>query len=509
MSTGSRIAQNTIFLYIRMICVMLISLYTVRVVLSALGADDYGIYQTVGGIVTLLAFVNNALGTGSSRFLTFELGKGVTEKLKQTFCTLLVAHIIIAIVILLVAEIIGMWYILNHFIVPEDKLIPSIIVFQFSIITAVMSMTQIPYTAIIIAHENLKIYAYMSLVEVFSKLLIAFFIVITPSDKLELYAFLLCVTQVFVMLLYRIYCYRNYEESHFGRTFVNFKLLRPVISFSSWSCFASLAISLVNQGSLIVLNMFFSPAVVAARSIAVQLHGAAQQLIDNFRTAANPQIIKYVAIGEVEASQKLLLLSTRMAFYLMLLVAIPVIILADPLLNIWLEDVPEYSVAFLQCCMIQSLFAVFDSSLYTALYAKGQLKQNALLSPTIGFFVVPLAYIFFSVGYSPLILAYLLVADYAILGLLIKPILICRIADYKIKDICNMFARCTLVGIITGGMVYCSTRNIICMSYLDIAEVGTISIVINLLIIMTIGLKNQERIMLIQFIKNKICNKMP
>ena len=504
LNTGSRIAHNTIFLYFRMVCVMLVSLYTVRVILAALGADDYGIYQTLGGIVTMLSFVNNALGTGSSRFLTFELGKGMSERLRQTFSTLLLSHIFIAVAVLLIAEIFGMWYIFMHLIIPEDKIISAVIVFQFSVITAMMSMTQIPYSAVIIAHENMKIYAYMSLAEVSFRLFIAFFITVMPYNRLEIYAGLLCITQILVMSLYRFYCCKNYEESRFSKKYINFQLLRPVISFSGWSCFAALATSLINQGTLIVLNMFFAPAVVAARSIAVQVTAAAQQLLDNFRTAANPQIVKYIAVGDIRASQTLLLLSTRMAFYLMLIIAIPVIILAEPLLNVWLKDVPDYSVLFLQWGMVQSLVAVFDSSLYTALYAKGQLKQNALVSPTVGFLVVPSAYMLFRMGYSPLIISYLLTATYAILGFIIKPILVCCIADYKPKDVVYMLVRCICVGLLTGGVVYMATRSIVCVSYLDILEVCVISFSISVLFIFAIGIKHKERGMLIKFLKSKI-----
>lgn len=508
MNNGSRIAQNTMFLYFRMMCVMLVSLYTVRVTLSALGVEDYGIYQAVGGIVTMLSFINSALGTGSSRFLTFELGKGFSEKLKQTFSTLLVAHILIAVVVLVVSELVGMWYIFTHLNVVDEKILSAVIVFQLSVVTAMMSMTQIPYTATIIAHEQLKIYAYVSLVEVSVKLAIAFAISVLPYCRLELYAFMLCCNQLFVMLIYRVYCYRHYMESHFSRRLISFDLLRPVISFSSWSCFASLATSLINQGTLLLLNTFFSPAVVSARVIALQVNSAAQQFLDNFRTAVNPQIIKKFASGDYAGSQRLLLASTRLSYFLILILAIPIIILAEPLLNFWLTDVPEYSVAFLQWSMVQSLFAVFDSSLYIALYAKGKLRENALLSPSIGFLVVPFEYILFVYGYSPMVVAYLLTGVYATLGMIIKPVLICRIANYRYADIFRMFARCGVVTLLSLISIYILISGIDVNTYQGFWEICVITFVANLIIISGLGVTQFEREMFLNVIRKKIFKRL-
>lgn len=503
MNNGSRIAQNTMFLYFRMMCVMLVSLYTVRVTLSALGVEDYGIYQAVGGIVTMLSFINGALGTGSSRFLTFEMGKGFSERLKQTFSTLLMAHVFIAVCVLVVAEVAGMWYIFTHLNVAEEKIFSAIIVFQLSVVTAMMSMTQIPYTATIIAHEQLKIYAYVSLVEVSIRLAIAFAISVSPYYRLELYAIMLCCNQLFVILIYRVYCYRHYMESHFSRKLINFELLKPVVAFSSWSCFASLAISLANQGTLLLLNTFFSPAVVSARVIALQVNSAAQQFLDNFRTAVNPQIIKKFASGDYAGSQRLLLTSTRLSYFLMLVLAIPIIILAEPLLNFWLTDVPEYSVAFLQWSMVQSLFAVFDSSLYVALYAKGQLRENALLSPSLLFLAVPLEYILFVYGHSPMVVAYLLIGVYATLGLIIKPILTCCIADYRYADIFRMFARCGVVTILSLISVYLLTSGIDVNTYHGFLEICVITVISNVVIILCFGVKKDERGMMLKTVRKK------
>ncbi len=499
--------KNTMFLYFRMLCVMLVTLYTVRITLGALGINDYGIYQTIGGIVGILAFINGALGTGSSRFLTFELGRGVTEKLKQTFSTLLLAHIIIAIIVAIVAETVGMFYIFHYLNLPDERIASAIIVFQLSVITAIMSMTQIPYTAVIIAHEQLKIYAYISLVEVIFKLGISFAIVALPSHRLEFYALLLCIVQIAVMFLYRMYCYHCYEESHFYRKKFDLSILRSVGVFSGWSIFANLTIALLNQGTLLMLNTFFSPAVVAARVIALQVNSAAQQFMNNFQTAAYPQIVKRYATGDFTGSQKLLLKSANFSYYLMLILAMPIILLADPLLHLWLKNVPDYAVIFLQWSMVQSLFAVFDTSLYYALYAKGQLRENALISPTIGLIVVFVELILFKLGYSPLVMCYLFTLYYAILGIVIKPILACKIANYRSYDIIKMFCKCLLVTIILIPIGYISTLVFNKFTLLGFIEICFTTTMMTIIVVGVIGLNNRERYLICEGLKKKFISK--
>lgn len=504
MSSGTRIAKNTMFLYFRMFCVMAVSLYTVRITLVALGVEDYGIYQAVGGIVGMLAFLNNALSTGSSRFLTFELGKGVTGRLRKMFSTLLLAHFVIALLVAILAEAGGLWYIDQHFSLSADKHIAVMVVFQLSVVTALMSMTQIPYMAVIIAHEQLKIYAYVSLIEAVLKLGIAAVIMAVPyTHRLEIYALLVCLVQLSIMGMYRLYCYRHYAESHYQRKNLDLSILREVGAFSSWSMFAAVAIALMNQGTLLLLNSFFSPVVVTARVIALQVSNAAQQFLNNFRTAANPQIVKRLAAGDVDGSQRLLLRSMYFSYYLMLVLAVPIILLAKPLLSLWLAEVPEYAVSFLQYSMVQSLFAVFDTSLYTALYAKGRLRENALISPTFGLLLFPLYYWLFTCGYSPMVVNYLLVFNYAMLGLVIKPWLAHWIAGYRWRDMGEVYLKC---GKVTAGVVIIA--QIFCFflqadTLLGNLLLGIASLAGNVIVVWLIGLTMDERNMIIDVMRRR------
>ena len=504
MSDNKRIAKNTMFLYFRMFCVMAVSLYTVRITLVALGVEDYGIYQAVGGIVGMLAFLNNALSTGSSRFLTFELGKGVTERLRKMFSTLLIAHFVIALLVTILAEVGGLWYIDQHFSLSADKYIAVMVVFQLSVVTGLMSMTQIPYMAVIIAHEQLKIYAYVSLAESLLKLGIAAVILIVPAHRLEIYALLVCMVQLSIMGMYRLYCYRHYEESHYRRNYLDWSILREVGAFSGWSMFAAVAIALMNQGTLLLLNAFFSPVVVAARVVALQVSNAAQQFLDNFRTAANPQIVKRLAAGDAEGSRRLLLRSMYFSYYLMLVLAVPIIILAQPLLSLWLAEVPEYAVPFLQYSMVQSLFAVFDTSLYTALYAKGRLKENALISPAFGLMLFPLYYWLFSCGYSPLAVSYLLMFNYAMLGLVIKPLLAHKIAGYRWRAMGKVYLKCgkvtvavLIMGVLLSGVLDGD-------SLIEEITMGVMSIALSMVVIWLIGLAKEDRALIKDMVRRKL-----
>lgn len=430
-----------------MIFTMLVSLYTSRVILERLGVDDYGIYQAVGGIVAFLSFLNGALSNSTSRFLTFELGAGNTDRLKKTFSTLLSSHIILALIVVILGETIGLWYFHNKMVIPPDRMGAAVFVFHLSIITAFLNLTQVPYSAAIIAHEKMSIYAYTSIVEVLAKLSICYLLGVGGYDKLKMYAILLFVVQSSLIIYYRCYCNHKFEETKY-KFILDKDIMKPVLSFSGWSLFGWTANAFTDQGVLLLLNLFFSPAVVAARAISLQVNNAANQLVRNFRTAANPQIIKLFAEKDYNSSKKLLLQSTKFSYYLMFVIALPVVFLAEPLLHLWLGDnVPEFTTIFLQLAIIQSLVQVFDTSFFTALYAKGQLKENALISPFVCFVGFPLVYYLFKAGYSPVALSWVYILVYSVLSFIVKPILTIRIVNYCWQDMFSVFAPCLGVSI--------------------------------------------------------------
>lgn len=446
-SNNRIIAKNTMFLYIRMMFTMIVALFTSRIILQKLGIDDYGIYQTVGGIVGFLSFLNGALSTGSSRFLTFELGSGDSEKLKKTFSSVLTVHIVLAFIIAIFAEAIGLWFIYYKLVIPVERLDAAIFAFHLSVLASLLTITQIPYNASIISHEKMGIYAYVSIYEVITKLAICYLISLGGWDKLKFYAILIFLVQSSILVFYRFYCSSHFKETKFEPIFDK-TILKPIMSFSGWNLFATSAIALSNEGIIILLNMFFSPAIVASRAISIQVNMAVNQFVQNFRTAANPKIVKKYAAHEFEESKHLLLESTKFSYYLMFAISLPVCLLAKPLLRIWLGQIPPYADIFLQLIIIQSLFSVFDTSFYTALYAKGRLKENALISPLLIFITFPIVYFFLKMGYSPVVLSWAYLVVYALLGLFIKPFLIIKVVNYTWHDIYLVFCPCLLVTVI-------------------------------------------------------------
>lgn len=505
-SSNKTIAKNTIFLYFRMMFTMVVSLFTSRVILQVLGVEDYGIYQTVGGVVGMLQFVNGALSTGSSRFLTYEMGTGNYGKLKRTFSSILTAHILMALIIVVVAETVGLWFVYNKLVIPAERMDAAVFAYHLSILAAVFQIAQVPYNASIIAHEKMGIYAYVSIVEVVLKLAIVYALYVGGWDKLMLYSLLFCLVNISIIVFYMTYCTRKFEETHY-KPMWDKEIMKGVLSYSGWNLFANTSIALNNQGAIVLLNMFFSPGVVAARAIANQVNMAANQFIGNFRTAANPQIVKRYAAGDYEGSKSLLLTSTKYSYYLMLVLALPICLVAEPLLQIWLGQVPDYSVEFLQLAVITSLFQVFDTSFYTALYAKGQIRENALISPSVGFLAFPVIYLLFKFGFSPISMAVVLLLVYAILGLIVKPLLIIKIVDYKWSDIFKVFAPCLKVSVICSiipCLFYSTRESLFTNSILQFVVLTGVSILSVVATVWVFGLDKETRKKLEEFVKNKI-----
>lgn len=447
-STNKTIAKNTLSLYLRMMVTMVISLYTSRVILQTIGIDDYGIYQAVGGIVGFLSFLNSALATGSSRFLTIALGRKDKGQLRRIFSTVFLVHLALAVLIIILAETVGLWFLYNEMLIPAERMTAAIWVFHISIFTAAINITQVPYTGSITAHERFNLYAYISIIEAVLKLIIVFMLYIGNYDKLILYANLYFVLQVSIQIFYRFYCHSHFEECSVKLTFDR-KIFSPIAKFSGWSLIAQTTIALNNQGVLLLLNIFFSPAIVAARAISLQVDGIVKQFVNNFKTASNPQIIKKYAAGDIEGSKHLLLQTSILAYFLILILAVPVACIAEPLLKLWLVEVPDYSIQFLQLIVFANIFGVFDSCFYQAFYASGRLKENALLSPALNLSRFIIVYFCFKNGSSPLVMSYAAIVLNFIISWIAKPLLMIRYFGYKWKDFLDVYSTCIKVAIPT------------------------------------------------------------
>lgn len=451
MSTGSNktIVKNTIYLYMRMILMMGVSLYTSRVVLINLGVDNYGIYQAVGGIVGFLDMVNGFMVNGVMRFLTFEMGKGDKQKLHRTFCTTMYIQIGVAIVIVILAESVGLWFLFNKLVIPDDRLYAAFFVLQFSIITAVFSISQVPYTSIITSREKMGVFAGITIFDSFAKLAIVLVLpLVTIVDSLILYGFLLMIVGLISMSITRIYCIRHFEEAKFKFIFDK-DIFKQIASYSGWNVISTFGTVFSGQGMVILTNMFFSPSIVAARSISLTVSGQATRFVQSFRQAVNPQIVKSLAAGDIERSHYLLLNSTKFSFYLVLLISLPLYLLVEPVLNLWLKEVPEYTLKFSQVVIIENLFSTIVSCFYTAIYAKGRLKEFVLTSSMTKILLFPIVYFLFKFGYDPIVLSWASLIANLIIAIVIDPIILVRVVGYKYREIYGVIYRCFIITLIS------------------------------------------------------------
>lgn len=498
-----RVAKNTITLYIRMIFVSLIGIYTGRVVLEILGVDDYGTYVTVGGMMGFMSFLYAALATGTSRFITVGLGKNNPKELNLIFSSALNVHLIMALFVGLLSEPIGLWLIHNKLNLPPDSLSQVHIVFQCSIISMCLPIIMSPFNAAIIAHEKIGAFAYLSIWDVSAKLGILYLLTMFPQrERLGLYAVLVLAVVIIDFCLYIIYCFRHFPEVRW-RPVIDKRIFKEIGVFSGWSIFSTTAWALNTQIMLVLLNMFFGPAIVAARAVSNTVNGVVNSFVTNFRTAVNPQIIKSHASGDEETSRKLLLSSTKFSFFMLLLIALPAILLASPVLHLWLVEVPPYAVPFLQLTLVQSMIQVFDNSFYTALYAKGQLKQNALLSPTCLFISFGVVYLCFKLGSSPLALAWSMIGACSTIAFFVKPYLLVKIVDYKYSEIWKMISVCFSVVVVSLPLPIIF-RIFTPENWLYYVLCGLISVVSVSLTIWTIGVDYETRGKIKEIVKAKL-----
>ena len=376
---------------------MLIGLYTSRVVLKVLGVQDYGIYEVVGGVITFFTFLNTTMAAATQRFLNFEIGRGDQERLHKVFCTALNIHIIIAVVIVLVAESVGIWFIDNKLNIPAERLFAAHIVFQCSLLTAVLSITQVPYNALIIAHEKMSVYAYVSVLGSVLKLLLVLLISIISFDHLIVFAIFMFLKEAIVLVTYRVYCLSKFRESKYEFLWDK-PLVKEIGSFAGWNLSAHLVNVAKNQGVNILLNIFHGPILNAARGIASQVQGTLLQFSDNFQIATVPQITKRYAAGDVSGSNNLIIKGSKISILLFIIVMLPIIIEVRTLLGLWLVEVPPHAIVFTRLCLVATLCNAFSGLLVYGALATGKVKKYQVVMSSIislQFFAV---WILFSLG---------------------------------------------------------------------------------------------------------------
>lgn len=374
-----RIAKNTVFLYIRMFFLLLIGLYTVRVVLTVLGVEDYGIYNLVGSVVVLFSFINASSSASTQRYLNFALGENDTQKAQNVFNSSIVIHLIVALIILILSETVGLLILNYYLVIPTERMVAANWVYQFSVLTTVINILKIPYNATVIAYEKMSFFAFFSIIEGLSKLLIVFLLKAFSFDKLILYSIFVAVIALILFLAFFIYVTKNYEISKFKRN-KDKELYKELISFSGWNLISSVGDVIATQGLNFIVNRFYGVIVNAAMGIANQVNNAVYGLISNFQVAFEPQIVKSYAANDRNYLLDLIFKTSKFSYFLLYIFVLPLVVNANFVLELWLKEVPEYSIIFLRLILVYSLFNSAIGPLWMVAYAIGNIRNYQIVA---------------------------------------------------------------------------------------------------------------------------------
>lgn len=396
---NKRIARNSLMLYIRMIISTLVSLYTSRVVLNTLGVDDYGIYNVVGGVIAIFSFLNSSMSGATSRFLTYEIGQHNYRKLSDTFSAALYIHIGIALLILLIAETIGLWFMSNKLVIPDGRMFAAHIVYQCSILSMLVTVTQVPYNASIIAHEKMDVYAYVELLNVFLKLGIVFLLKIWHIDKLILYAILVLLVSIIIAVIYRVYCLSKFRECHLSGA-PKMHIIKPMLSFSFWDLYGNMSVSVKQQGISFILNIFYGAAINAASGLANSVQNVILSFANNVIMAFRPQIIKQYALQNFDRMLSLIIYASKITLTLFILIGVPLYFEAEFVLKLWLQNVPEYTVFFLRVIILSGLFHLSKLIFNIGIHSTGKIKLMSFITGNLYIIIVPILYFALKLGAS-------------------------------------------------------------------------------------------------------------
>lgn len=455
-TNNKRIAKNTLLLYVRMLLMMVIGLYTSRVILDKLGEVDFGIYNVVGGFVTMFTVVSGAMTTATQRFLSFEIGKGKDGNVKGIFSTMIYIHLFLALIILLLGEGVGVWFLNTHMNFPADRYDAANWVFQLSLLVFIIDVINVPYNGALIAYEKMSAFAYFSIFDAIFKLTICYVITLTPFDKLVVYAVLMALIQLLLLLMYFFYAKCKFKECRFTGKF-NKEYGRNVGSFVSWNLIGSLAGIAKEQGVNVVLNMFFGPAVNAARGVAYQVLSKLNGFVANFQMAMNPQIIKTYASAELDDMYKLVFRGAKFSYLLLLTLSLPVVIEAPLILNLWLKEVPNYTVIFLQIAIFTALLNTLSNPLIVTMHATGKVRDYQIVVGGLSLLTLPLVWIALKMGAAPymaMVIAFAveLICHFARLYMLVRSINFPMMAF--IKDVTLRVAVITILSLILPVLAY-------------------------------------------------------
>ena len=485
-----------------MLLIMVVTLYTSRIVLNTLGIEDFGIYNVVGGFVAMIGFMNNSMAIATQRFLSFEIGKKNHYQLTRVFSMSVNIHFLIALIVLVLAETIGLWFINTQLTIPDERMVAVRWVYQFSILTFLVNIVSVPYNAIIISHERMNVFAWVSIIEVSLKLLIVFMLQWFGYDKLKLYAVLLFGVALIIRIIYGTYCKWKFPESKFS-FFWDKKLFKTMMSFAGWSLWGNAAAVMYSQGINILLNIFFGPAINAARGISYQVRSAVNGFVHNFQLAINPQIIKSYASGDIKYMHQLIFNGAKYSFFLLYALSLPLLLETEIILKLWLKIVPDYTVILTQLILINILLDSISGPLITAAQASGKIKLYQGVVGGLLLSILPISYVFLKFGYQPQVTIYIsicisIIALFARL-IILKIIVKIKIRDFLIKVVLKTF----VVGFISI-ILPLFIRYLIEESFIRLIIISFTSIISTIFCVYFLGLNKNERVYFFQAITKLI-----
>lgn len=504
-SSNKRIAKNTLFLYVRMFLTLGVSLYTSRVVLNTLGVEDFGIYNLVGGVVVLFSFINGSMTTATQRFLNFEMGKGNPDGIHKVFCISTNVYFIISFIIILLAETIGLWFLNNKLNIPTERMYAANLVYQFSILAFVVNILKIPYNASIIAYEKMSFYAWVSIVEVILKLIIVFALVYFIFDKLILYSTLTFVVSILIYFIFRVYCRNKFSSCRYQYMKDN-KLTKKLLSFSGWSMFGNVAVVGSNQGISMIMNMFLGVTINAAMGVANQVNTAVYGFVSNFQMAFNPQIVKTYASGSLEAHKNLIYQSSKLSYYLLLILAVPILFNTEYILTVWLKIVPSYSAIFAQLIIMLSLLDALSGPFWMSTNAMGKIKYYQIGVSILMLLNLPIAFIILHYGFSP---EYVFVAKLALSFIiyLFRVMYVKSFLKFTFKDFfSNVISRILLTTVFIGVVMLLFKYQVLPKgdSILNLFIFTIISLFVSVIGVIGLGINKIERKLVMSFIALRI-----
>ncbi len=392
------IAKNTVYLFLRMLVVLAVGLYASRVILKTLGVEDFGIYQVAGSFVVLCTFLLEALSNATYRYLAYDLGRGNLASLQKTFSTSINVHIILALVVFVICETVGLWFFNHYLVIPESRLFAARITFHFSVLSFCARVIKTPYDSVIIVNERMRFYAFTSIIEAVLKLAIVYLLLVLAGDKLIIYAFLVFAVAVAMLLWYMMYCRFAFKEYRY-HWYWNRPTIKKFITYSNWSMLVNLAVVAVEQSIVFMVNVFSGVLANAALGVANQVNYMLNQFLQSFTKSFNPQIVKSYAAGEKDYFMKLIFSSSKISFYLLLVMVIPLMLNVDFVLHLWLGEVPAGVPAFLLYILLYSLIDAYSGPLWMAAYATGNIRNHQIIVASIKILNIPLAYLMLKLGY--------------------------------------------------------------------------------------------------------------